>query len=220
MRAFTQVTDSSSQRQRPWHVVGAEHHCPQDSVLTLTTRLHCRCTGCAAAHAARVVRRSRARRNQGTDGPSPRAMELEQAHAQQQAEVQTLEPTAPQRPDWVLNKGPTLSGVVMPFESVKVGVCTQPRLGVEILRLPGHGTGWAELAWTSWVAAQSVSVATMRTQLSPTCTLVAPSARQRGIAGYKHPHMPFWHVPLPCAVCLCRAVGRPPPRRCCRSTQP
>lgn len=43
------------------------------------------------------------------------------------AQVQTLEPTPPaparkaprQREDWSVHKGPTLSGVVRPFESIK-----------------------------------------------------------------------------------------------------
>lgn len=69
-----------------------------------------------------MVRRSRARRNPHVDSGS--GEELEQAHCHHRhgaAQVQTLEPTvqAPPRPDWAFNRGPTLSGIVRPFESVK-----------------------------------------------------------------------------------------------------
>jgi hypothetical protein len=71
----------------------------------------------------RVVRRSRARRNQHSEPGSGSGDEQAQyqQHTHTTAQVHTLEAAqAPQRPEWVHHKGTTLSGVVRPFESVKV----------------------------------------------------------------------------------------------------
>lgn len=70
----------------------------------------------------RVVRRSRARRNQHSEPGSGSGDEQAQyqQHTHTAAQVHTLEAAqAPQRPEWVHHKGTTLSGVVRPFESVK-----------------------------------------------------------------------------------------------------
>lgn len=85
---------------------------------------------CAAP--ARVVRRSRARRNQHSDPGSGSGDEQAQyqQHTHNAAQVQTLEAAQPpQRPEWVHHRGTTLSGIVRPFESVKVGAAWSKERG-------------------------------------------------------------------------------------------
>jgi len=90
----------------------------------------------AAPPGARVVRRSRARRAQHPEvAPAvvkhERPQQKVQRRRQKQPPVKAVEQPQQrsyERPAWVGHRGPTLSGVLRPFEAVKVSLEVNPLL--------------------------------------------------------------------------------------------
>lgn len=97
----------------------------------------------AAPPGARVVRRSRARRGQHPEvAPAvvkhERPQQKVQRRRQKQPPVKAVEQpqqSSYQRPAWVGHRGPTLSGVLRPFEAVKVSLKAEP--SVDNVARPG-----------------------------------------------------------------------------------